>query len=459
MREYSRRKTLQIGGTVGAGLLTGLAGCGGDGNGNGDGSESTTTVGPQTTTTTDDTTVGSIPASATMVARFEVATLLEGELLAQSVDETLSLIGEQARGYSGPESYEQVLTTVEGEAGLDPTKLSTMTMFWSKSSEQAGAVLDTEWNESTLTSALEASASGSLSETTYSGATVYTDSESTSALGVLGDGRYVVGTRGAIETVVDVESGAADPLGGTVATAFANAPDGPIRFGADVSTVDLSGEESSEPTNVQGLSEVQTVSGGLSRDGQQRTFTMSLQTTGKEAATSIDQQFDQLLRAARQQAEQNSQIGQLVDDPSAQLDAVEVASSGSTVTVSYGGDVEFVASGGMLVILAVVATFFLGIGSQQGPRAPQIAFGFEYDASNEQLEIVHEGGDSVAAGELYVRASGREQSWAALSERHSEGDNVTAGDAVTVSLEGGSQVRLIYRSGDTSAVLSMYEAE
>jgi flagellin-like protein len=57
-----------------------------------------------------------------------------------------------------------------------------------------------------------------------------------------------------------------------------------------------------------------------------------------------------------------------------------------------------------VILAAVIATFVLGLGDQVSERAPQAQFTFDYDGTD-QIDITHDGGDSLDAGELNVTAS------------------------------------------------------
>lgn len=87
------------------------------------------------------------------------------------------------------------------------------------------------------------------------------------------------------------------------------------------------------------------------------------------------------------------------------------------------------------------------------PSAPQIAFGFEYDAESERLTVQHEGGDNVEAPRLDIRSD------ADIAVESGFEGTVSAGDTATVSVPGDAVVRIVWtdESGDLSAVLAQWQ--
>lgn len=77
------------------------------------------------------------------------------------------------------------------------------------------------------------------------------------------------------------------------------------------------------------------------------------------------------------------------------------------------------------------------------PASPNVAFGFEYDADAERLEVRHEGGDGVEADELRFVA---DEDLRVLEDF--ESDVVQAGDRSVVSVPPEATVRVVWESGD-----------
>ncbi|MBV0900952.1 type IV pilin [Haloarcula salina] len=120
-----------------------------------------------------------------------------------------------------------------------------------------------------------------------------------------------------------------------------------------------------------------------------------------------------------------------------------------------------------VILAAVIATFVLGLGDQVSNTAPQASFSTEYDSGANDVDVTHDGGDSIKASNLYFRGTGfgsdssddidgNNQNWpdSATSGSNSK---VVAGDRVVVSVTGGSyDFNVVYESatGDNSATLA-----
>ena len=125
-----------------------------------------------------------------------------------------------------------------------------------------------------------------------------------------------------------------------------------------------------------------------------------------------------------------------------------------------------------VILAAVIASFVLGLGDQAQQATPQASFSFDYDGSDNDLKITHDGGDSIASNELYLRGSGingapstssgshdwsssSSGSWSAEAS-YTSGSDVTAGNFVELSAPTNYDLRVVYEpvEGDTSATLA-----
>lgn len=117
-----------------------------------------------------------------------------------------------------------------------------------------------------------------------------------------------------------------------------------------------------------------------------------------------------------------------------------------------------------VILAAVIASFVLGLGDQAQQQTPQASFSFDFsEGSPNELDITHDGGDTITANELYVRGSslgtGNTGTWASLGSLSPSSD-VTAGNGITLSGPSTSyEVRVVYESqeGDNSATLAQDE--
>ncbi|EMA20921.1 MULTISPECIES: type IV pilin [Haloarcula] len=119
-----------------------------------------------------------------------------------------------------------------------------------------------------------------------------------------------------------------------------------------------------------------------------------------------------------------------------------------------------------VILAAVIATFVLGLGDQVSNTAPQASFSTDYDStggagSSGEVDITHDGGDSIKGSNLYVRGSDLTTTgeWISDIGGATSGDNskVVAGDRATVGVSSQSfELRVVFQSanGDSSATLA-----
>lgn len=148
-------------------------------------------------------------------------------------------VASESEYYEGPGDFEEALETAEDEADLSPTELQWGIGFGDYGDEPyGGAIFQANWEEDDIVDSIEESSGFELDEDEYEGQTVYVSENEAStagALGVLGGGRYVVGSEDAVEDVIDVGSGNEDPLEQELVDAFnATQGSGLVRFAAEV---------------------------------------------------------------------------------------------------------------------------------------------------------------------------------------------------------------------------------
>jgi flagellin-like protein len=114
-----------------------------------------------------------------------------------------------------------------------------------------------------------------------------------------------------------------------------------------------------------------------------------------------------------------------------------------------------------VILAAVIATFVLGLGDQVSNTAPQATFSFDYEAGagngdgDGSLTIVHDGGDSITASELFLRGSSAGSdyagSWDSVNSSNSglaQASEVRAGNGLNIQVASGDTVRIVYQSSD-----------
>jgi hypothetical protein len=109
--------------------------------------------------------------------------------------------------------------------------------------------------------------------------------------------------------------------------------------------------------------------------------------------------------------------------------------------------------GRVVTATAEASTADLGGGGEEASRTPQASFAFEYDEPAREVTITHEGGDTF-----------NDENAAALRVVGADGQQsfdlpVTAGDSVTVSVDPGATVRVVWEApgGDRTATVASFD--
>lgn len=112
-----------------------------------------------------------------------------------------------------------------------------------------------------------------------------------------------------------------------------------------------------------------------------------------------------------------------------------------------------------VILAAVIGAFVLGLGDQVGNTAPSASFDYDWNSSNTNLTITHDGGDALDNSTITITINGDE-----AAEQFSV-DTITAGDQVEVNettggdaLGAGDTVRIIWESDSgQSSTVGTYE--
>lgn len=107
-----------------------------------------------------------------------------------------------------------------------------------------------------------------------------------------------------------------------------------------------------------------------------------------------------------------------------------------------------------VILAAVISTFVLGLGEQVSQTSPQATFGFEFDDSNNELTITHNGGATLEPSQTYVNGT----EWTNVGSGSSVSE-ISAGDSVTTSITSSGTVSVTWQSdtGETSATLAEWK--
>jgi len=238
--------------------------------------------------------------------------------------------------------------------------------------------------------------------------------------------------------------------------AFGRAPDGHVRiaFAPPSEAATAAGE-----AGVDAAGALQYGAGALYRESGTRAGELTLAFESADAATAVATDLETGLERF-----QEEMAGQAVpgfgDQLATFLEETTVSQDGSELLVeNTDGDGWL-----LLVPLAVVGSFVIGLGDQQsaGRRsavAPQVAFDVDWDEDREMATITHASSAVVRADRLFVQTGSRRRSWPALGGESSAtlGDTpgIAAGDSVTFEVAAGQTIRIVWEasSGDPAAVL------
>mgnify|MGYP000256511576 CR=1 FL=1 len=438
-KRVTRRTALKAG--AGAGLLTALTGCldSGSTSGNGDGPSGGGSI-------------DAVPSGATAIAYLDTGQLLDDEMVRRGFNRVIEIFQQQRPDAVPVENYEQALTMVESEIGLDPEGLQSAQFFSGAMGAATGLLFEADWSEDEIISTIENQGMATLTSRSEDGHTIYADDDGNEGFVALADGRYLLAESATIDSVLAVLAGEAEPVSGALADAYADTS-GMMRFAADVSEADLSSDE-----QLSAMDDVDMVSGSLTESGNTRTLSVRMSTSGSSSAADLADQINEGVDLMRSQLDQYPEVEQYVENPGQHLDAVAVSQSGSAVTVTYSGSPELVGEGGMLILAAVVASFALGLGQEVEMTGPQASFDWDYDSSAGTVTITHQSGDTIDGADLSIRGDTGtgpiNKTWADYGV-----DEVMAGSSVTVqNVTDSFDLDLVWVSddGNDSAILSEF---
>jgi hypothetical protein len=404
--------------------------------------------------------IDDVPAASQFVLQAEVGAILEDQQLRDAVNALLS----DADIAPETTAVSEILDEAEGEFGLDPRQAETMTVFGA--TEEAagylytGAILSTSWSDEQIES-LIGDRTGITEPDTYGETPVYKLPQDPPLWFALpGDGEVIVGSEDATSDVLDLRGGDGTAVSGDLREDFTGTADGYVRFAATVPADQLPQDEFG-PEMAGVFRKLQSIHGSVAR-GESRELSVTMELADTDAATTLEEQLNQGLTMIRQQAAdaETAFPRDLEERTRDTLENTTISRSGTAITLTMPNGLQVTGVG----ILAIVATFFLGLGGQPDPT-PAVAFDFQYDSTAQELRVTHTGGDTVQAAALSIRGPGiGEASWLdAGGSTSSDMDGepaVSAGDAVTLEeVPAGYEAHVIWEppAGDTSAVLAEHE--
>jgi flagellin-like protein len=110
-----------------------------------------------------------------------------------------------------------------------------------------------------------------------------------------------------------------------------------------------------------------------------------------------------------------------------------------------------------VILAAVIGTFVLGLGDQVSESAPQASFSFEFDMSNTNVTITHEGGETMENSTLSVEGDGTTTLSYESSYSNLGGDStISAGEYWSYGgVDNGETVRVVWTNpagGSTNTI-------
>lgn len=110
----------------------------------------------------------------------------------------------------------------------------------------------------------------------------------------------------------------------------------------------------------------------------------------------------------------------------------------------------------LAVVLAVLGTFVLGVGTEVESTAPEVSFAFDYDRETGRVRITHAGGDTIGSdASVSVRYT---RDGEVRVERWHEPDGISAGDQYTTenAVDPGTEVRVVWGQGERTRTLGSF---
>lgn len=190
-------------------------------------------------------------------------------------------------------------------------------------------VHDADWSEAATVEAHEQYYGVEYAPETYTDRTVYAPTDGGAPhVGVVESGVYVVGSRAAVEAVVDVDRGETPPLGDPVRSGFEATRAAPVRYAGEVPAW-LDGELSGpgeEQFDLEPFREVVAVTGSVSRTGDDRGAVTTVRAEDGDAAADVEALLARYVAA--------------VEGSDAVLAGSTVERTGRDVVVRHGTTVE-----------------------------------------------------------------------------------------------------------------------
>jgi len=269
---------------------------------------------------------------------------------------------------------------------------------------------------------------------------------------VLGGGsvEYDLSPTAVVEAAIDAESGETDRYYGAydpVASLLDRHGEATTAMGA----VDPEGAYAELLTSTQDVGEYEDLLSAARGVG--RSTTLGDETTETSVSMQFASEAGAFAEDIRTAIDEAQSQRQGTDGPFSEWN---VSADGNAVVASSSApsDAALGTPEGLVVVApeaAIVGAFTLSLGQQQ-EVAPQAIFDFE-PRSDGRVVITHDGGDRIERLQVLYEVDGER-----LGERWAPQDGITAGTSFTTSQapDGGSTLRLVWQSDQSSAVMDEY---
>ena len=232
----------------------------------------------------------------------------------------------------------------ENRTDLDPASADVVVVFADEPrGDFAAYVVEADWSESTVVGSMESATGLEYEARDHEGGTVYEPGDGgdeTDYLGVVAEGRYAVGSVGAVEAAIETVRADRESVGGELKSAFDDAT------GVDAEGTTYVTAATDDPRAYLPPDDSDVVPPFVSLDGYETATVGTVAYAAADEAVAVDAE----LRAdtesdARELADLTFVVREglatLVDDAVlAQLEKVAIERDGSVVTISYRSDVE-----------------------------------------------------------------------------------------------------------------------
>lgn len=307
-----------------------------------------------------------VPEGVTSVAYADLQGMLEDEALTELLNELLELASEEF-AYTGPTTKEGLLEDIRAESDLDPAGLDEAIIYASApdasgtptpdpTNQYAATWFTAEWEESELIGEMEGPGSD-LESSEYEGHTIYesTAEYDETAVAILAEGEFVIGTGQAARDAVDVTEGNMESVGSALTEPYSSVRSGLFKAATIVPDERLPDEpvdEGGVSVDPEQLADVDSSVIVGYHEGETLGTKATIQATDTDAAEDLAAIIDGAIATGENTVESEELAGA--------LDAVSVEQSESTITLQYESDVETISA----LMAALVAEYkrLTGIG-------------------------------------------------------------------------------------------------